>query len=305
MKRALAVSLVGILAVASAWYVWGTQQSMKGTGIPGPVDIIGTIYKIDEDGIYIHTEKIVGSITGKTPTWISDGSNVFVYSSNITHLKEGDKVRISSAIVKNKVTKEPTTGWTPEYREGALSFRTSYSIEKIAPAAEPEVLQVESIVLEHFLGSYSNRSEEGFFVIPGTLDEVREELRRIASGEQKPRSRFSTEEQLNFVVFRGVFRVYPTGWYWLRVDSVQRAGNTFTVRVTYIDKPGAVVGHSYKLLQSGITANPRAEAVFQKFSQPTAVIPIGTLPPGKYRAKLHVTRGSEETVPFSISFTVE
>ena len=184
MKRALAVSLVGILAVASAWYVWGTQQPMKGTGIPGP---------------------------------------------------------------------EPT--------------------------AEPEVLQVEPIVLEHFLGSYSNRSEEGFFVIPGTLDEVREELRRIASGEQKPRSRFSTEEQLNFVVFRGVF---PTGGYGVRVDSVQRAGNTFTVRVTYTaPQPGA--------------------AVTQAFTQPTVVIPIGTLPPGKYRAKLHVIGKPVK----SVSFTVE
>ncbi len=174
------------------------------------------------------------------------------------------------------------------------------------PTPEPEVLDVEPIVLEHFLGSYTKRSGEGFFVIPGTLDEVREELRRIVSGEQKPRSRFSTEERLNFVVFRGVFSVHPTGWYWLRVDSVQRAGNTFTVRVTYIDNPDAVVAHSYKLLQSDNTVNPpRGGAAFQKFSQPTAVIPIGTLPPGKYRAKLHVTRGPAKSVPFTISFTVE
>ncbi len=149
--------------------------------------------------------------------------------------------------------------------------------------AKPEVLQVEPVVEQNFLAGYSGRGEEGFFVIPGTLDEVREELRRIASGEQKPRSRFSTEERLNFVVFRGVF---PTGGYGVRVDSVQRAGNTFTVRVTYTDPP------------PGAT-------VTQAFTQPTAVIPIGTLPPGKYRAKLHVTRGLVERVYFSISFTVE
>ncbi len=146
-----------------------------------------------------------------------------------------------------------------------------------------EQLQVEPVVEQNFLDGYSGRGEEGFFVIPGSVQEVREELADILAGRREPRKTFRADEELNFVVFRGVF---PTGGYGLSVDSVQRRGNTFTVRVTYTDpQPGAVLT--------------------QAFTQPTAVIPIGTLPPGKYRAKLHVTRGVVERVYFTITFTVE
>ncbi|NOZ58208.1 MAG: protease complex subunit PrcB family protein [Euryarchaeota archaeon] len=134
----------------------------------------------------------------------------------------------------------------------------------------------------HFLGGYTGRAGEGFYVIAGDVEQVREELIRILGGEP-PRERFSSAESLNLVVFRGVF---PTGGYGLKIEAVEREGNRFVVRAVFTDPPlGA--------------------AVTQAFTQPTAVVPLGRLPPGEYSAELYVRRDGEVRPPSRVDFAVE
>ena len=134
----------------------------------------------------------------------------------------------------------------------------------------------------HFLGGYTDKAGEGFYVIAGDLTHVREELKKILAGEPA-RSSFSRDENLNLVVFRGVF---PTGGYGIEVNAVERAGNKFIVRATFTD-PG------------------RGAVVAQAFTQPTAVVPLGRLPPGRYTAELYVKEGDEEKLRTRIEFEVE
>ena len=147
---------------------------------------------------------------------------------------------------------------------------------------EPVALDVEPVVDYYFLGGYTGKAGEGFYVIAGEVSEVKEELKKILTGEPA-RTKFSRDESLNLVVFRGVF---PTGGYGIRIDSVQRAGNKFIVRATFTDpEKGAIVT--------------------QAFTQPTAVVPLGRLPPGEYTAELYVRRGGEEKLYKRIEFVVE
>ncbi len=147
---------------------------------------------------------------------------------------------------------------------------------------EPEVLSVEPLVDYHFLGGYTGRGEGGFYVIAGDVEAVRQELMSILAGSP-PRSRFSRDENLNLVVFRGVF---PTGGYGIKIDGVERTGNEFVVHATY--------------------TNPEKGAIVtQAFTQPTAVVPLGKLPPGAYSAELYVRRGGEEELYKRIEFVVE
>ncbi len=147
---------------------------------------------------------------------------------------------------------------------------------------EPISLDIKPVVDYYFLGGYTGKAGEGFYVIAGDLTQVREELKEILGGKPA-RSSFSRDENLNLVVFRGVF---PTGGYGIRIDSVQRAGNKFVVRATFTDpSKGAIVT--------------------QAFTQPTAVVPLGRLPPGEYTAELYVRRGGEEKLYKRIEFVVE
>jgi hypothetical protein len=150
------------------------------------------------------------------------------------------------------------------------------------PQAETVPVNITPVVDYYFLGGYTGRAEEGFYAIAGDVNQVREELKRILKGEPA-RTRFSGEERLNLVVFRGVF---PTGGYGIRIEAVERAGNKFVVRATFSD-PG------------------KGAIVTQAFTQPTAIVPLGKLPPGEYSAELYVKRGGEEKLHSRVEFAVE
>ncbi len=133
---------------------------------------------------------------------------------------------------------------------------------------QPEELKVNPVIDLHPLGGFDNKSEGMFTIIKGNIQEVKDSLKDIVIKKAVQQYTFSTDDNLNFVVFRGVL---PTGGYGINIDKVERRGNTFTVYATYID-PGKGIG------------------VTEAVTQPVAIIPIRKMEAGDYEARLKVTK---------------
>ncbi|MEE8168417.1 MAG: protease complex subunit PrcB family protein [Candidatus Hydrothermarchaeales archaeon] len=157
---------------------------------------------------------------------------------------------------------------------------------------EPRVLDVKPVVDQYFLGGYTGKGAEGLFVLAGNTDAVRNGLEEILGGGSS-RTSFSADEDLNLVAFRGIF---ATGGHGIKIDKVEQVGKVFNIYATYTD-PGTGM------------------MVTQAFTQPTAIIAIGKMVKGSYKAKLLVTKilktrsGDKlletEAPSMSISFTVK
>jgi hypothetical protein len=138
----------------------------------------------------------------------------------------------------------------------------------LAQRVERYEVVVKPIIDYYTLGGYTGQAEENLFVISGTQQEVREKLHKIIVEGFPPQTTFSPEEEINFVVFRGVF---STGGYGLEIQKVERQGNFFFISARYIDPgSGMMVTHA--------------------FTQPTAIIPIGRLERGDYYVVLFVSQ---------------
>ncbi len=137
--------------------------------------------------------------------------------------------------------------------------------------SRPQELQVNPVIDSNPLGGFSGQSGEMFTVLNGSIPEVKERLNSIVIKKIPQPSAFSVDDALNFVVFRGVF---STGGYRIAIDRVEKQGYEFTVFANYTD-PG------------------KGLVVTQVVTQPTAIIPIGKLGKGNYRASLKVTREIE------------
>ena len=135
---------------------------------------------------------------------------------------------------------------------------------------QPEVLKVNPVVDIGPLEGFYGKSEGMFTVINGSISEVKEILKDIVIKKAAQQYTFSIDDNLNFVVFRGVFN---TEGYGINIDRVERQGNAFTVYATYIDQ---------------------GERDIPVFTQPVAIIPMGRLAEGNYKAKLKVTRVIED-----------
>ncbi len=133
-------------------------------------------------------------------------------------------------------------------------------------------LQVNPVIDSNPLGGFSGQSGEMFTVLNGSIPEVKEHLNSIVIKKIPQPSAFSVDDSLNFVVFRGVF---STGGYGIAIDRVEKQGYEFTVFANYTD-PG------------------KGLVVTQVITQPTAIIPIGKLGKGNYRASLKVAREIED-----------
>jgi len=129
------------------------------------------------------------------------------------------------------------------------------------------VLQVSPVIDPAPLGGYYEKTGQMFMVLNGSLFEVKDRLNDIVVRKAEVPSVFSSPDDLNFVVFRGVF---SSGGHGILIEKVERQGNIFTIYAIYID-PGIGIG------------------VTQAFTHPTAIIPIGKLPEGRYEARLNVT----------------
>jgi hypothetical protein len=128
-------------------------------------------------------------------------------------------------------------------------------------------LEVNPIIDYYPLGGFAEKSNELFIVQKGTAQDVRISLSDIVLNKSSLPSAFSVDDELNIVVFRGVFN---TGGYGIRIERVERKGNEFVVYAIYTD-PG------------------KGLMTIQVFTQPTAIIPVGKLEKGDYKATLKVT----------------
>ncbi len=133
-------------------------------------------------------------------------------------------------------------------------------------------LEVAPVIDYYPLGGFAEKSEDMFIVLKGSLPEAKESLNNIVVKKAAQPSTFSVSDELNLVVFRGVFN---TGGYGIKINRVERQGNEFTVFATYTD-PG------------------KGMMVTQAFTQPTAIIPIGKLEKGNYKVVLKAAREIED-----------
>ncbi|MCZ7381583.1 MAG: S-layer protein domain-containing protein [Candidatus Methanoperedens sp.] len=105
-----------------------------------------------------------------------------------------------------------------------------------------------------------------FTVIKGNISEVKDSFENIVTKRAAQQSTFSVDDNLNFVISRGITRGLD-----MSVDKVEKQENVFTVHATYVDT----------ISDLGIV------------SHPVAIIPIGKLAAGEYKAKLKVTKVSD------------
>lgn len=133
---------------------------------------------------------------------------------------------------------------------------------------QPEIMKVNPVIDSNPLEGFYGKSEGMFTVLKGSIPEVKESLKEIIIEKAPQQSTFSIDDDLNFVVFRGVFN---SGGYGIDIDRVERQGNGFTVYATYIDPGEGVV-------------------VTGAVTQPVAIIPIGRLAAGDYEVRLRVTK---------------
>jgi hypothetical protein len=140
------------------------------------------------------------------------------------------------------------------------------------PPAGKVTLEINPVIDYYPLGGFTERSDGVFAILNGSLPEVKESLNNIVVKKAAQPSTFSVSGELNLVVFRGVF---STGGYGIKINRVEKQGNEFTVYANYTD-PG------------------KGMMVTQAFTQPTAIIPVGKLEKGNYKASLKVTKEIEE-----------
>ena len=137
----------------------------------------------------------------------------------------------------------------------------------LSPSSTNHKLEVNPIIDYYPLEGYAKKSDQLFLMLKGSTQDVKIGLSEIVIKKVAPPSAFSVDDELNLIVFRGVFN---TGGYGIRIERVERRGNDFAVYATYTD-PG-----------EGVMAT-------QAFTHPAAIIPVGKLKNGDYKATLKVT----------------
>jgi S-layer protein (TIGR01567 family) len=128
-----------------------------------------------------------------------------------------------------------------------------------------EVLRVNTEIYEGSIaGVNESQALRMFTVIKGNISEAKDSFGNIITKKATQQSAFSVDDNLNFVISRGITR----GGFGINVSKVEKQGNVYTVYATYIDIATdlGVVGH------------------------PIAIIPIGKLATGDYKLKLKVTK---------------
>ncbi|VVB93131.1 Uncharacterised protein [uncultured archaeon] len=133
-------------------------------------------------------------------------------------------------------------------------------------------MEVVPVIDYYPLGGFAEKSDGAFMVLKGGISDVKKNLNDIVIKKAAQPSTFSVSDDLNLVVFRGVF---STGGYRIKIEQVEKQGNEFIVYANYTD-PG------------------KGMVVTEVFTQPTAIIPIGKLEKGTYKASLKVTREIED-----------
>jgi|Deesub1362A_J573_1020465.scaffolds.fasta_scaffold00350_5 hypothetical protein len=133
---------------------------------------------------------------------------------------------------------------------------------------ERHELEIEPVLDHYALNGYTESAGEGLYVIPGSIKDAKSGLQEIVINGEPPKTVFSTGDELNFVVFRGVF---PTGGFSIEIRRVEKENTFFFIFADYID-PG------------------KGMAVTHAYTSPAVIIPIGRLERGNYRVMLLVTK---------------
>jgi hypothetical protein len=135
--------------------------------------------------------------------------------------------------------------------------------------AETVTLDAKAVYCELMESSPGRIKNAQLYACCGNPEDISKNLSgSIVRGEKRPPAIFSENDAVTLVVFRGLFW---NGGRSVRVEKLERAGNTFYVHASYIDAA-------------------RGLFVIQVRTYPTALVGVGTLPKGKYEAKLMVTR---------------
>ena len=135
--------------------------------------------------------------------------------------------------------------------------------------AETVALDAKAVYCNLMESSPGRIKNAQLYACCGSPEDIRKDLSgSIVRGEKRPPAIFSENDAVTLVVFRGLFW---NGGRSVRIEKVERAGNTFYVHAAYIN-------------------TARGLFVIQARTYPAALVDIGRLLKGKYEAKLMVTR---------------
>ncbi len=134
--------------------------------------------------------------------------------------------------------------------------------------SQPEVLKVNPEVYEIEWKGWQAEPRTTFAVLEGNISEVKKKFVDIFSKNASRQYIFSTDDELNFAISRGVYGIAGPE---IIIDKVERQGDIFTIYASYMDW--------------------RSDLPI--LVHPGAIIPIGKLPLGDYKARLKVVRYSD------------
>ncbi len=131
---------------------------------------------------------------------------------------------------------------------------------------KPEMLKVHPEVYE--INYSESEPRNTFAVLEGNISDVKKNFVDILTKNASQQHIFSADNELNFAISRGVFGLVGPK---IIIDKVERQGSVFTVYAIYID------------FRSDLPV----------LVHPGAIIPIGKLSPGDYKARLKVVTYSD------------
>ncbi len=131
---------------------------------------------------------------------------------------------------------------------------------------KPEVLKVNPEIYE--IDYIQSEPRNTFTIIEGNIPEVKRNFVDMLRKNESREYIFSADDELNFAISRGVFGIAGPK---IIIDKVERQGNIFTVYATYMD------------FRSDLPI----------LVHPGAIIPIGKLSQGDYKARLKVVTYSD------------
>ena len=135
--------------------------------------------------------------------------------------------------------------------------------------AETKTVDVTTVYCDLMESGPRRIKNAELYVRSGSANEIKRTLSEsIIRKTDLPPSAFSENDTVTFVVFRGFF--WNSG-HTLKIDRIERAGNSFYVYAAYYDSARGLFTASMQ-------------------TYPAAFISIGNLPKGKYEARLRVTR---------------
>ena len=122
--------LVGLIVVLGASGCLSGEKPYESNILP-PINITGTVYKIEDDGFFMNTDflvhpKFVENLKReKAFIMVFPFDNTSISNLNLTI---GSRVRVIDAVVACKARENETTGCAPSYKEDVLVLKSRSTI---------------------------------------------------------------------------------------------------------------------------------------------------------------------------------